>query len=630
MRKALAIGIGLLLCVSLAQAQYTSRLGRFQVDEVKGCAPFTITLTNLLAGECTAGKPCSMDYEEKGGQQNLFTYTYNTPGTFKLSVLYQAIGADDITITVDENIVPDFEIYSCSGNGVNIKVLEKSYDQFVIDFTNDGIPETIIPSGNNAIAAHAYGSSGGKVITVRGRDLNSADNCATNTQNFNALAVLPAAVISKLTTIDETSLQLDFNTQQHIQYRLEIAVNNSATFQLYKILYEPTTLVIPNLKTEENYYCFRLSSYDPCNNTNIYSNTICSQKFSLAIESGVNKLAWTTSSTGIQSIRIDRNDASYTTIPGTPSSFNDIDIDCKTNYCYRVINQYAGGVTSTSLQKCGVAFKTAAPPAIINASAVVNEQGNGVDLVWQQDPSSNPPSYFVLRSENKGTFFQIATNPTTNFKDPTYFVDGNFAYRIAYKDECDNSSPLGSIIYPIRLFGDIDKNIITIRWNSYKGWDKDVNNYVIEKYNQEGNLIQSINAGLDTTYVDDVVDPDNQVVTYRIRANAVQAGLSASKSNSITFTKDSNIFSPTAFSPNGDKLNDIFKVSGQYIVKMELSIFNRWGEMIYNSDKSDTWDGTFNGKAAEEDAYIWSVQVTDLAGRTFKESGTVALLRRGK
>src|SRR6478609_909377 len=104
---------------------YTSRLGRFNVDQVKGCAPFTVTITDAnlkTTGECTPGKPCLMDYEGKGQQQNQFTYTYTTAGTFKLSVLYQSIGADDISITVVENTKPSFEIYSCAANKVSVKV----------------------------------------------------------------------------------------------------------------------------------------------------------------------------------------------------------------------------------------------------------------------------------------------------------------------------------------------------------------------------------------------------------------------------------------------------------------------------------------------------------------------------
>ncbi|MBK7651659.1 MAG: hypothetical protein IPJ20_14280 [Flammeovirgaceae bacterium] len=55
-------------------------------------------------------------------QQNQFTLTYPQAGTFKLTVLYQNIGADDITITVDPDIQPEFEIYTCSGLQTSIKL----------------------------------------------------------------------------------------------------------------------------------------------------------------------------------------------------------------------------------------------------------------------------------------------------------------------------------------------------------------------------------------------------------------------------------------------------------------------------------------------------------------------------
>jgi len=150
----------------------------------------------------------------------------------------------------------------------------------------------------------------------------------------------------------------------------------------------------------------------------------------------------------------------------------------------------------------------------------------------------------------------------------------------------------------------------------------------VEKFDLEGNLIQSVNAGQGTTYVDDGADPNHQFVAYRIRATANDSGVSPSLSNTIELVKDPKIYFPTAFSPNGDALNDRFFVRGQFIVKFELSIFNRWGELVFTTNKKDgTWDGTLNGKPMAEDAYVWSAQVTDLAGRTYVRSGTVALLR---
>lgn len=620
---------GALLWVSVTQAQpYLSNLGRFQVDQIKGCAPFTVTLANLLAGNCTAGNPCSMDYQGNNQQTlNLFTFQYTNPGVYQLKVLYQGQGADQITITVVPNTQPDFEIYSCANADVKINVLDKSYQQMVIDFTNDGIPETIIPSGNNATATHDYATPGNKTISVRGLNLNSADNCMSKIQTFDALATLPAPTIQTLTTLDNSKIQLDFLTQPNILYRLEIAVNNASAFQLAQTLFNPTTYTVSGLSTDLNYYCFRLSAYDACNGFNNYSNIICSSKFDLSIESGVNKLAWSTANTGLQAIEIERDNATFTIIPGSPTGFNDVDIDCKTTYCYRVINRYAGTVRSKSLQFCGESFKINNPPAVINASATVTSQG--LDLEWIQETGSTPASYEILLSLDDQTFGFLGSSSTTKFQDKNYFTESNFSYQVEYTDECDNKSPSGITISPIRLSGVIDNNIVSITWNEYSGWANGVGNYFLDKFDLQGNLIKSIDVGTGTSYTDDEEDPTNQFISYRIRATPNQTGIPVSISNQINFVKDSKIFFPTAFSPNGDQLNDQFFVSGQFIVKMELSIFNRWGELIFiTNDMNETWDGSYNNKPAAEDAYVWSIQVTDLAGRTYKESGTVALLRR--
>jgi len=625
-----ALIAGALLWVSVALAQpYTSTLGRFQVDQIKGCAPLTVTLTNLLAGNCNGANPCSMDFEGKGQQTlNLFTFQYNTPGVYNLQVLYQGQGADNITITVVKNIEPNFEIYSCANSDVTIKVLEKSYQQLVINF-NDGGPEVFIPSGNNATAYNDYATPGNKTIAVRGLNLSSADNCDSKVQTFNALPSLPAPTINKLTTLDKARIQLDFSTQPHIQYRLEIAVNSAGPFQQLATLYDTSTFTTTNLNTETNYYCFRLSAFDVCNGFNNYSNVVCSPKFNLDIQSGINKLSWVTANTGIQSTEVDRDGATHTIIPGAPASFDDIDIECKTTYCYKIINRYAGGVRSESLQFCGKSFKINIPPAITNASSVVTPQG--LNIEWIQEPGSAPTSYNILIASDGQIFTNLGTSPTTKFLHKGYSSESNFIYRIDYTDECDNKSPEGIVVSPIRMAGTIDNNIVTLNWTEYQGWINGVSEYIIDKFDLQGKLIRSIHAGINTTYIDDEIDPNHQFVNYRIRAIANQSGVTASISNTMDFIKDSKIFFPTAFSPNGDKLNDRFFVKGQFIVKMELSIFNRWGELLFTTDKKDdTWDGTFNGKPVAEDAYIWSALVTDLAGRTYKETGTVALLRRNR
>jgi len=212
-KKGWFIGLLLLTAIS-AHAQYISRLGRFSVDEVKGCAPFTVTIlnANLLSPppnpqQCTAGFPCLMTPGDGGAtQQNQLSFTYTQPGTYTLSVLYQNIGADDIQITVVPNVQPAFEVYTCSGFQTSIKITDKTYDQYFIDFNNDGTVETALPNSNNQTASHNYGGAGTFNISVRGRDLNSANNCAAQIQSFTALPVLPTPQINTLTVLNCTSI----------------------------------------------------------------------------------------------------------------------------------------------------------------------------------------------------------------------------------------------------------------------------------------------------------------------------------------------------------------------------------------------------------------------------------------
>jgi len=632
-KQKLLILLILLATVATSYAQYSSRLGRFQVDEVKGCAPLTVTIlsTNLITtGECTAGKPCLMSAGDgTAQQQNQFTITYPQAGTFTLSVLYQSIGADDITITVDPNIQPEFEVYTCSGLKTSIKITDKNYDQYAIDFQNDGTPETVIPNSNNQTASHSYGIAGNFNISVKGKDINAANNCSAKVLPFTSLLTLPVPQINTLTVLGANSIKLDFTPQQNIQYKLEIAVNNSATFQQFQTLYGVNTVTIPNLKTEENFYCFRLSSFDPCTNSNTYSFPVCSHKYTLAIQNGLNKLTWATSSLGVATTEIIRNGNSYTLIPGSPAIFNDVDVICKTNYCYQVINLYAGGTKSISLEKCGEAFTTVSPTAVNNISSVVGS--NGVTLTWLQDPLFTVQEYAALRNQNNSSFGLLKKTTDTNLIDTDYTTAGAFCYRINYGDLCGNASSIGSLICPMRLTFSVDpKNSITLKWSSLKGWKNGVSNYRIEKFDKSGGLMQTVNVGTDTVWVDDQVDVLNQVFQYQIIAQPVESGPINSLSNRIVVTKDVNLFYPNAFTPDGvgPVENETFTVLGYYIVKLELKVFDRWGSMVFYTDANTPWDGTNNGRALPEGTYVWKAQINDLAGRTFSRGSTVVILKK--
>ena len=610
-----------------AQGQYTSRLGRFQVDQVKGCAPLTVTVTVISPFVCDGSNPCDMDYEGNNSFQSLtFTYTYTKPGSYLLRILFQTSGFDDIPIVVTPNIPPAFDVYTCSNNEVSVTLKDTNYDQYVINY-NDGSPEALVSGSGTDF--HVYAGSGMQTVSVRGRDLNGDDNCSQASQNVTPLLALTAPVITLLEVLDDKSIRLEYNILPNVQYKLGIATNNGTTFQQVKTIYNQSVDTLSSLDTDANYYCFRLAAFDPCNNTVVNSATICSADVDLNVRNNAIDVSWKTSAAGVSGFQLRRDAGDGTVLTTAPpaSPYADVGITCGMQYCYRLTTNYPNGSRSISAQKCGIGFSTDIPSAISNVTAMVS--GDNVTLEWQTDPNFIPEEFTIDKSVG-GQYSFLSTATQNAFADPAYKVEDASCYKISYKDVCGNQSPAGIEVCPVRLTGTLLKdNSVSLTWTPYEGWTQGVAGYVVEKYAAGGQLLQTFQAGAATSYVDTSDDPDNQAFEYVVRALPAESGLNQAISNRIVILKDPNLFHPTAFTPNGDNLNDIFTVFGQYVVGFEMKIFNRWGELLFTTTDIRTgWNGTFNGKDMPEGTYAFIAYITDRAGRTFKRSGSVLLLRR--
>lgn len=87
---------------------------------------------------------------------------------------------------------------------------------------------------------------------------------------------------------------------------------------------------------------------------------------------------------------------------------------------------------------------------------------------------------------------------------------------------------------------------------------------------------------------------------------------------------------PTAFTPNGDAINNVFRpIMSAYGEIVDFRIYNRWGDMVYDISKSDNkqgWDGKRNGKDQANDVYIYYIAVKNFNEIITKE-GSVTLVR---
>jgi gliding motility-associated-like protein len=86
---------------------------------------------------------------------------------------------------------------------------------------------------------------------------------------------------------------------------------------------------------------------------------------------------------------------------------------------------------------------------------------------------------------------------------------------------------------------------------------------------------------------------------------------------------------PTAFTPNGDGTNDVFKVFNlKYQKLVDFRIYNRWGQEVFQTaDPKKGWDGTFNGTPVDMGVYNYQVIIAYPDGKQKASAGTVTLIR---
>lgn len=127
-----------------------------------------------------------------------------------------------------------------------------------------------------------------------------------------------------------------------------------------------------------------------------------------------------------------------------------------------------------------------------------------------------------------------------------------------------------------------------------------------------------------------VTSPLN-TTTYKLKVRN-ESGCEAVASRTIVVVnlacEDPYIFIPSAFSPNGDGVNDVFRVRGNTIEQFYLAVYNRWGQRVFESNASvQGWDGTFHGEKLPPDVYGYYAEIRCFDGGIFVKKGNCTLIR---
>ena len=107
-------------------------------------------------------------------------------------------------------------------------------------------------------------------------------------------------------------------------------------------------------------------------------------------------------------------------------------------------------------------------------------------------------------------------------------------------------------------------------------------------------------------------------------------GCTDTATNCLVVEPAYSLYIPSAFTPNGDGIDDEFKPVGKYISNFDMYIFDRWGLQLYHTtDINQGWNGTVHGSGSvvQEDTYIYKITVMDSEGNQHSYVGDITLLK---
>jgi len=111
---------------------------------------------------------------------------------------------------------------------------------------------------------------------------------------------------------------------------------------------------------------------------------------------------------------------------------------------------------------------------------------------------------------------------------------------------------------------------------------------------------------------------------YRIVAYKTGAPQVFSISNEVEIVPQMTFYIPNTFTPNGDGLNDTFGIAGEAVKDFNLQIFNRWGQLVFESENpNDRWDGSFNGEKVPQGVYVYRLSAQGPSGKKETKEGNL-------
>ena len=325
------------------------------------------------------------------------------------------------------------------------------------------------------------------------------------------------------------------------------------------------------------------------------------------------------------------------------ANYSQTQVDNTTEYNY-FVRAVFGSFTSSSCTKSIITGSYIKPESLYLANASVLPDNN-IELTIEVDLQPNSCTWEISRSDVGGGSETILTSLSRNSvtTSPITYVDetadgstGFYTYTVKVLDSCGAISLQSNTMKTVFLEGEqLSDKENYLSWNSFEGFDGEVDKYFI--FRMIGEVIPVL--PIDSTdaqtfdYTDDIslIEAGESKFTYWIQASEGSGNIygfkEKSNSNIITLFRETDLYFPNAFRPDG--VNNVFKpvATGFGGSNYLFQIFNRWGQLIFEStDPELGWDGKYKGNAAPQGTYIYRLVYQNVFNLTKQQQGTVTLI----
>jgi gliding motility-associated-like protein len=259
--------------------------------------------------------------------------------------------------------------------------------------------------------------------------------------------------------------------------------------------------------------------------------------------------------------------------------------------------------------------------SLVSIDTILNHQG-AVELQCHIDTAADLLGYSVVQSSNDLLNDSLITDLSRQVF--TFNADNtNAVYTLVARGFCSEPLFTAEDVSPLVIEADADVESVQVNWN------RSLSNS--EAYS----VFCSVDGAPETQVATDLTDTsiglnfndiaDERAQNFCIRVEA-SYGRRLSASNTVCVERQADMWLPTAFTPNGDGLNDTFGpvVKSAQITDFEFIVYDRYGGRVYTSTSPDSrWDGTHSGKHVAEGGYLYYMKAKLQNGQTIERKGSV-------